>query len=214
MLAKGLARRGFDLDRVRFRYVPVFHSEEAYALFCATQWAEAGLVGVASGNPEAWASFPGLPVLDQRLVFGREGEPFWPRSWGATLRQAIREGERAVVDTLLADGVTDILSYEDLRRECLAIRDETYAWDAPGCGKIYASLIDEATPGPPQLLRVSQYGTPEARVLEHLPGARWIDAYARERVLVHDGKRRLLCDDGTGRDTNGHVLVRFRLRDP
>ncbi len=213
IVAKSLIRRGFDLERVRFRYVPLFATEADRQLYNANMRPEK-LVAVASGNPEAWAAFPGLPIIDQRALFGQEGTPYETRSWGERLRKALREDDRTTCADLLADGAEEVFSLSELRRWCLKVEaPRRFVWDGLSGKHVYAIIQEDGSADGPRRKRVSLYGTPEETVLADLPGARWEDRFARDSVLIHDGKRRLLRCEGAELDEDGNHFIHFRLLD-
>lgn len=74
------------------------------------------VVAVASGNPQSQTILPGWPIFDQKSLFGTE-EMIWEnRSWGETIRRAVRQNDYATFREFAASGVEKILPFAAIRK--------------------------------------------------------------------------------------------------
>lgn len=115
MVAQSLFDRGFSPDDFRFVFTPFFETPDEMKMHFAMMPGMQEVIAVASSNPGMRELFPKLPIIDQRVVFGLEGEAYEDRSWGETLRRAVRDGDLATFRSLAASGVERIVPFEALR---------------------------------------------------------------------------------------------------
>ncbi len=209
MVAASLVEKGFVPDQdFSFVFTPLFGSDEAHRMHFAMMPGMDRVVAVASGNPDVQALFPELPFIDQRAVFGHEGEDYLERSWGEGLRDAVRLGVRGTFSALAASGVEKVLSFAELRRDYAAVQVEFVR------GSVTVVVIDgagnEAARG-----RALRYLAPQQSAVRHLAATglqtRVTDLYARDTAVEVDGVPRVLRDAGTTVDAEGNVEISFAL---
>lgn len=188
MVAQSLFDRGFSPDDFRFILTPYYETPEELGMHYTMMPGREEAVAVASSNPGVRELFPGLPILDQRVVFGHEGEIYEVRSWGETLRRAVREGDRPTFEAYAASGVERIVPFDALRE-----RPEPAVEFLRG--PVRAAL--EGPDGAPIAEgRVRRYGSPEdalARLLrERGETIGFIDRFSRDTAINRDGRPALL----------------------
>ncbi|MFA6429806.1 MAG: protein kinase [Patescibacteria group bacterium] len=178
IVGHALEAMGFDLQNVRFLCTPLYYTDEQAALHYALLPGREDIVAVASGNEEVHALFVGrYPIIDQRTVFGVEGEAFETRSWGERLRHAIRTSDDATFCDLIAPGAEEILSFQELRRYCVDEPDIDFAWGHPERGHVFVQ-VEDAGGGVILKRRVGAYSTPEDTAMQALGGT-WVSRFAR-----------------------------------
>lgn len=186
MVAQSLFDRGIGRDNFEFVFTPLYQTNQELAMHFRLMPGWTDIVAVASGNPEIRTLFPEQLILDQQAVFGREQERFEIRSWGESLRQAVRNDDYATFDRLVASGTERVLSFADLRH---ALRLEQEA--AFISGRVTVLLIDARE----EILassRIYRYLSPEESLCRHLCNlghtAKIVDPYAKDSTMLLDGK--------------------------
>jgi serine/threonine protein kinase len=206
MVAKSLMRRGHDLSKVKFICTPMFMEDMRLRLHFGMMPDSESISAVATGNLDVVQLFSGLRALDQRVVFGKEGEAFKTRSWGAMLRQAIRSNDMTAYRDLIAEGAEDILSFEEIRAYCLNPPIPLYVWENGSvCVSIRCDDLELGTN------RVRTYETPEDAVARSLGSMQWIDRFSRESVLRHEGRLMRLVFDGVDLDMRQRQCIHYSL---
>ncbi len=211
MVARSLQRNGFDLTNVRFLCTPFFATRQRHCMHFALMPGVDDIVAVASGNPDVPALFGDRwPIIDQATVFGHEREDYETRSWGARLRSAVRCADRQTFDDLVAPGVQDICSFDELRAFCSRSPLE-FVWGHDDRGWVYAVVhaADGAVLGK---RRVGAYGVPEDAATKVLPcGVRVIDAFSRDTLVEMAGLTRALRWDSVELDAEKNELIHYTL---
>ncbi|MEK9152417.1 MAG: protein kinase [Patescibacteria group bacterium] len=203
MVAGSLMDRGFSGDDFDFIFTPFYRTRQEHRLHFAMMPGRQDVAAVASGNSEVHDLFKGLPILDQRVVFGHEGEDYFNRSWGALLRRAIKDGDRAAFDAYAASGVTRIMPFDELRRR-YAENDIPFVH-----GNAYAALRD-ADGRTMAEGRVRRYRSPEESLMAFLDGGgKIIDPYARETTAEINGQRGRISYVDTFIDDQGNERISF-----
>jgi serine/threonine protein kinase len=207
MVAQSLLKLGFSPDRFSFLLTPTYETLNERRLHFTLMPGREHVVAVASGNPDVWDLFPELPILDQAAVFGHERQEYETRSWGSILRQAIRDDDYQTFLEYAANGVEEIMSFEELRRR--------YA-ETP-VKFVEGRIIVKLTTDTQTLLattRVTRYETPETALIRALRASghsvALVDPYARDSVLELDGKSRRLHYQQT-RLVDGDAEIDFVL---
>jgi len=207
MTAQSLFDRGFGPDDFRFVFTPYFETPEQMRMHFAMMPGMPDVIAVASSNPGMRELFPNRPILDQRVVFGYEGELYETRSWGETLRRAVRMGDKAKFLEYAASGVERIVPFEALND-----RPEPEIEFVPG--PVRVALRD----GDGVLVegRVRRYLSPEeslTRLLrERGEAAELAEPYAKDSVLSVSGNRRRLRYERTSLEGDG-VRIEYALHD-
>lgn len=208
MVAHSLFERGFGPDDMRFVFTPFTETAEQMRMHFAMMPGIEDIAVVASGNPDIPALFAGFPILDQRAVFGAEDEDYEDRSWGESLRAAIREGDRFRFDQYAASGVEKVMSFDELR--------ERYARDPVDF--VRGSVIIEIDGEKGERLADGawlRYTTPAESVVRILASrgitTTILDPYAREERLLCWGSPMRLRYERSTLDAVGNLHVRFTL---
>lgn len=183
MVAQSLFDRGFAPDDFRFIFTPFCETPEELKMHYAMMPGMQDVVAVASSNPGMRELFPHLPLIDQRVVFGLEGEDYEVRSWGETLRRAAREGDRETFRAYAASGVERIVPFE-------ALRDRTEPPVEFLGGTIRAAL--ESGGGIEAEGRVRRYASPEDALAQALRArgetVEFVDRFAKDTVIRRQGR--------------------------
>ncbi len=202
MVAQSLMDRGFDPSAFSFMLTPYFEDDLRHRLHFSMLPGRDDLVAVASSNPDVPALFPGLPVLDQKAIFGEPGAAYEDRSWGESIRQAVKSGDYAIFSGLAASGIGKIMTFAELQAH-YAERPIEFV---PGSVKVSVLGLDGKT----RTARVGAYDLPE-ETAAHAIGATILDPYAEETLIASDrGERLTLAYDSTFfRD--GNETIRFEI---
>ncbi len=210
MIAESLRQKGFDPNQIEFFCSPLCANDTQRRMRYAHMPHMNEVVAVASGNPLVHESFDDqFPIIDQRTVFGHEGEAYETRSWGARLRRAIRTNDQATYRDLVASGVESILSFAELQRYCACEEPIEFVWGHPDWGSVIAIVVNEQ--GEPLVRRrVGSYQTPEEAVAVALE-ATLTDRFAREsRILLKETAHRLVFER-VELDEHKNELIHYRL---
>lgn len=208
MVARSLMRRGFvPEEHFSFMLTPFYRTHRGHGTHFIMMPCADDVVEVASSNPGVQKMFLRLPMLDQRTVFGTEGEIYTDRSWGRRLRLAVKLGDRAVFDDLVACGVEDIRSFEELQSLYAQIPVEFVH------GVVRAELVN----GTGDVLvrpRVRRYETPETQLVRALASEgiqlRLEDPYSRDTLVTLDGVPHRLVWESMRMDGDDEI-IRYRL---
>lgn len=188
MVMQSLFDRGFGPNDVRFVFTPYYEAPEEMKLHFAMMPGMEDVVAVASSNPGMRDIFGRLPMIEQRVVFGLEGEAYEDRSWGEHLRRSVREGDYATFLRYAASGVERILPFEELRT-----RQEPPVEFFRGSVRV--ALADENGRAIVEG-RIRRYASPEECVAQLLrergDDVAIIDPFAKDTVLRWQGSERLL----------------------
>ncbi len=188
MVMQSLFDRGFGPDDVRFVFTPYYEAPEDMKMHFAMMPGMEDVVAIVSSNPGMRDIFDHLPIIDQRVVFGLEGEAYEDRSWGEHLRRAVREGDYKTFLQYAASGVERILPFSELRDRQEPRVDFVR-------GSVQVSLVDED--GSPLVEgRARRYASPEASVAQLLrergEDVSIIDPFAKDTILRRRGAEQLL----------------------
>ena len=205
MVARSLIKLGYVPDRdFTFTLTRFFETDREHALHFAMLPKSEHVDVVVSGNPDVAALFS-REVLDQRVFFGEENKDYEVRSWGASLRRAVREGDRERFDELVACGVEEIISFEQLR-------------------EIYARTPVEFVPSHERFElfeagnlilsgAVRRYGTLDTQIILQLRergrNVEVLDLYARATRIRLDGVDGSLHYQDGQLQTDGKLIVRI-----
>ncbi|MFA5854139.1 MAG: protein kinase [Patescibacteria group bacterium] len=188
MVMQSLFDRGFGPNDVRFVFTPFYETPEEMKMHFAMMPGMEDVVAVVSSNPGMREMFDRLPIIEQRVVFGLEGEAYEDRSWGEDLRRSVREGDHKTFLRYAASGVERILSFEELRT-----RQEPHIEFVRGSARVI--LVDEDG----SLLvegRTRRYASPEECLVQLLrergEDVTLIDPFAKNAVLRRQGSECLL----------------------
>jgi len=176
MVELSLLERGFSRNSFEFMLTPFYENDQLHRMHFAMMPDLEDIVAVASSNPDVNALLPRLPILDQRTVFAQEDVDYEVRSWGARLRQAVREGDRETFDQLAASGVLQVLDFDQLQ--------STYAEQPVEFLKRMPKLVLSGVPDQdPIVVRASRYMTPEESLLRR---ATQLEILIADLVIVFD----------------------------
>lgn len=210
MIAASLRRRGHDPDRITWMCTPMFRTDEAHRLHFSMMHGREEIRAVATGNPKVMHLFPGFERIDQRALFGIEGESYQTRSWGHLLRKAIRDGEMGAYNDLIADGVEEVLSFEEIRALCLSPVFPNFVW---GEKRVIIRLCSHD--GCSKAAFVSPYGTPEDAIsglmLDH--SFKWIDRFSPEAIAEIDGKRARVVYQEMSFNAMKHLCIHYKIKE-
>ncbi|MDQ7814582.1 MAG: protein kinase [Patescibacteria group bacterium] len=202
MVARSLLARGYDPASFSFMLTPYFGTDELHRLHFAMMPGYEDVVAVASSNVTIRDIFPGLMILDQKSVFGTPNEEYEVRSWGQTLRDAIKREDEHASRLYAAEGVEQIMTFREIRERYA----ETPVEFLPG--KVVASVA--GADWTPLDVRVRKYDLPE-EVIALTLGATIVQPYERETPLrLRDGRRRRLRYERMS-FTDGDETIFFRL---
>lgn len=208
MVAQSLFDRGFRPDDFRFFLTPYYDTEDETRTRFSMMPGMEEVVAVASSNPDIRKIFSRHAILDQRVVFGLEGEDYEDRSWGEHLRRAVREGDYETFRKYAASGVERIMSFKELQAV-----DEPIVEFLPGI--VRATLADSEG----RVLaksRVWGYDLPEERLihtlLEQGEKVALFNQFARESEIRWNGRKarlRYVRSEKIGED----LYIRYQLVD-
>jgi serine/threonine protein kinase len=186
MVAQSLFDRGIGPENFEFIFTPLYQTQQELGMHFRLMPGWTDIVAVASGNSAVRDLFPNQLILDQQSVFGREQEQFETRSWGESLRQAVRENDQATFKRLAASGVERILSFEELRQALRLEREIPFV-----SGRVTVLLVNPKNEGLASS-RVYRYLSPEESLCHRLRSmghkTSIVDPYAKETILLIDGK--------------------------
>lgn len=213
MVASALKKKGFDPSQVRFLFTSLFESSQDLKWHYTMMPGVKEVVAVASGNSDTHAFFSDRPIIDQRTVFGNEGQNFETRSWGERLRNAVRENDVDTFNDLIAPGATDILSFEEMQAYCtLSEMPIIYSKGSHEWGQVIAGVWRD---GKPVLrTRVNAYSGPEQTIVNALPNGKMLDPFARDALVLVDGTPMRLHYERTEVELNNdkkNLLIYFQL---
>lgn len=208
MIAQSLFRLGFAPEDFEIVLTPLFETQQEIRMHFAMMPGAQDIVAVASSNSGVQDLFPGLPLLTQRCVFGQEGEEYETRSWGESLRRAVREGDRKTFDELVAPGVLDIMSFEELRETYAQVPVEFVR------GTVRVELVNSIG-----LLviqsRIRRYESPELALVRACreSGLNFTitDAYVRDSSAIFQGEPVCLRYESMRVDEQGNEIIRYRI---
>lgn len=200
MVARSLMDRGFDPGSFSFMLTPFFEDDLRHRLHFSMMPGREDIVAVASSNPEVPALFPGLPVIDQKAVFGRPHEEYDDKSWGEDLRKAVKTGDYENFCRYAASGVEAIMSFEELGAHYAETPVEFLD------GNVLTAVLDPA--GTIRMARVRAYDLPEEAAARALD-ATIVDPYARDTRLVTDRGDNLLLVYNSTLIEGGDETIRF-----
>lgn len=210
MVAQSLFDRGFTTDDFRLLLTPLYRTDEEHRMHFALLPGRERLAAVASSNPGVSHLFVDLPHIDQRAVFAAESEDYRDRSWGARLRQAVRNGDYAAFQAYAASGIERIMPFNELRRRYA----ETPVEFVPG--QVFVELADDGI-----ILgreRVRRYDTPEAALIRLLRraghDAALLDPYAVDTLATVDGTTVGLRYEAMGLDPDGNEILHYCTKKP
>ncbi len=211
MVAQSLFDRGIGPEHFEFIFTPLYATRKELELHFRMMPGWEDIVAIASGNPEVHALFPDMLILDQKSVFGREGECYETRSWGESLRQAIRDGNELSFRKLAGSGAERILSFDELRQELMLRQPIDFV-----SGRVSVILIDSKdkvmTDG-----RVYRYLSPEESLCQQLRNigqqASIVDPYAKDTIMLINGKLIRLKYRHTDYE-NGNEAIVFEASNP
>jgi len=188
MVAQALMEKGFGPEDFDFLFTPLPSSDEVHRLWFAMSDVWEDVVAIASANAGVHDlfTFSNKPMIDQRMLFGFEGEVYEDQSWGKILRRAVRTGDRETFDDYIARGSERIATFEELQRMYAATPILAQS------GRITAVLLDEDDE---EIVRTKVFRSlgPEASILRALEmqgkHIRIIDSYARVSSVEMDHSR-------------------------
>lgn len=214
MVARALSLKGFDLSSVQFLYTPLYENMAAQKLHFAMMPGGKEVVAVASGNPEVHDLFADrYPIIDQRTVFGNEGQDFETRSWGERLRNAVRENDVETFNDLIAPGATDILSLEEMQEYCRVSESPViYARGSEDWGQLYV-VLSQSGKGEILRQRVNAYSGPEQTLVNVLPDTHFIDPFVRDARVSVNGTPMRLQYDRIEVDSKKNFVIHYQLLD-
>ena len=187
MVARSLLDLGFDRNDFAFVFTPFYETRQRLQAHFAMMPNIENVVAVASGNPEIHRLFPHNPIIDQKAVFGCEGENYEVRSWGEILRKAVRENDLETFGSYTASGVERIMPFDELRSRYNEMPIEF----VKGAVK-FALQVDGATVEG----KVRNYLSPEEWIIRSLQDrgeeAMIVDPYCADTVIARNGKTALL----------------------
>ncbi|MBI5654575.1 protein kinase [Candidatus Uhrbacteria bacterium] len=202
MVARSLLARGYDPGSFSFMLTPYFETDEEHHLHFAMMPGREDVTAVASSNPTIRELFQGMLVLDQKSVFGKQSEEYEDRSWGETLRLAVKKGDVKTMHRLAAEGVADIMTFQELRDRYY----ETPVEFLPGKVIVAVTELDGET----KMARVRKYDQPE-EIAARLLDATILAPFDRDTLLqAKDGSRFRLRYDKT-EVTDGNETIFFRV---
>lgn len=207
MIGRSLELRGLDTKRVKFTCTPLFKDDEQIGIHYALMPDVKKIVAVASGNQEVHQLFRDRwPIIDQAALFAREGEVYETRSWGAYLRDAIRNNDMQTFKEFIAPGAEEIMSWTEMR-SYLSRPPVDFSWGNDG-GRAVVVLRN---PAGDELVkkRVSTYSTPEDAIVQALGGS-FVDRFARNSaVKIKEETATLVFEDAALEGQN--MVINYRL---
>ena len=208
MIGRSLALRGLDTSRIRFFCTPLFDDDAQVGLHYALMPEVEKVVAVASGNPEVRRLFEDRwPIIDQRALFGSEGEEYETRSWGHRLREAVRCGDRVTFDELIAPGAEEIMSFEEMR----SFGPESFLDFAWGRDRGRAMVVLRDSGKEVVRERVSTYSTPEDTLVRSV-GAAFVDRFSRNS-LIRSGSRNMVLTFESVTLEERNLSIHYRLEE-
>lgn len=211
MVASALKKKGFDPSQVRFLFTPLFESPQGQKWHYAMMPGVKEVVAVASGNTDTHAFFSDRPIIDQRTVFGNEGQDFETRSWGERLRRAVRENDVETFNDLIAPGAIDILFLEEMQQYCAVSETPViYSRGSEHWGNLYVVL---SQPGQGEILRqrVNAYSGPESTLVNALSDTHFIDPFTRDALVSVSGTPMRLHYERIEIDSKKNLIIHYQL---
>lgn len=202
MVARSLMARGFDPSSFSFMLTPFYETDQEHALHFGMMPGREDIVAVATSNPTAMDLLPGMLVLDQKSVFGEQDSDYEERSWGETLRFAVKRGDLVTAHRLAAEGVEAIMTFQEIREHYAESPVEFLP------GKVTVTVTD--LDGETKIARVRKFDLPE-EIAAGLLDATILEPYDRCPLLQSkNGRRFRLRYDGT-EVKDGDETIFFRL---
>lgn len=205
MVARSLLDLGFDRNDFAFVFTPFYETRERLQAHFAMMPDIENVVAVASGNPEIHRLFPHYPIIDQKAVFGREGEEYAVRSWGEILRQAVRANDLEIFRSYAASGVEQIMSFDMIRCRY----NETPIEFVKGTVRFALQVEGATVEG-----KVRNYLSPEEWIVRSLQDrgeeAMIVDPYCRDTVIMRNGRSALLRYERTAQEGDD-VVLNYRI---
>jgi serine/threonine protein kinase len=115
MVAKSLLVKGYSQYDFSITLTPFFRTNAEMKMHFVMMPGIENVIAVASSNPSVHELFDGYLTLDQKSVFGNEGEIYEEKSWGEILRQAVKDVNYEKFREYAADGIEYILPFSCLR---------------------------------------------------------------------------------------------------
>jgi hypothetical protein len=201
MVARSLINLGYSEEDFQIFLTPFYRTDQELKTHFAMMPGKK-IVATASSNSDIHGLFSG-PLIKQEHVFCKlHNDRFVPKSWGEMLRSAVKDNDYALFKNYVANGVEEILSFEELRAQ-YGIPPIEFV---PG---IVKAVVDDQIS-----IRVSRYSTPEEslvkRINELSNGCKMIDPYAKHSVLKLNGKRMKLSYERIEFDGENE-LIHFKL---
>jgi very-short-patch-repair endonuclease len=186
MVAQSLFDRGFEPDDVHFIFTPLYKTAPEMQMHFTMMPGFEDVVAVASSNPDVQTLFPSYAIIDQRVVFGLEGETYEDRSWGEILRRSVREGDRLTFSRYAASGVERIMSFEELQ-----------AYQEPVVDFVRgAARVSVSIDGALHQTRTLRHLSPEEALIRTLrvcgESVDMIDPFAKDSLVQRNGRQALL----------------------
>lgn len=186
MVAQSLLNMGCNRQDFSFMFTPFFGSRDEMRMYFALMPDYERVVAVASGNPDVQGLFPVFPLIDQKAVFGTEGEEYQVRSWGEIVRKAIREGDTETFSEYAASGVGSIRTFEELRADYAKVKVPF----VPGRVSLRVYRCEDSEP---EHVRLLAYIGPEGSIIAHLKRAgkcvTELNPYSRNSLIDMDGEK-------------------------
>jgi serine/threonine protein kinase len=179
MVARSLINLGYSEKDFQFFLTPFYRTDQELKTHFAMMPVKK-IVATASDNSSIHELFSS-PLIKQEHVFCKlHDDRFVPKSWGEMLRNAVKNNDYALFKNYAANGVEEILSFEELQAG-YGIPPIEFV---PGIVKV---VVDDQIS-----TRVSKYSTPEESLVKRMNeltlGCKMIDPYSKHSVLELNGK--------------------------
>jgi serine/threonine protein kinase len=109
MVAQSLLDAGYPKENFDFFLTPFYSTAQEKQMHFKMMPIKGDIIAVASSNPDIHEMFSGEDIIEQKDLFGAEGEKFDPMSWGEILRHAVVSNDKDLFDKYAASGVEKIL---------------------------------------------------------------------------------------------------------
>jgi serine/threonine protein kinase len=211
MVARSLMNLGYSKEDFKFFLTPFYETDQELRMHFVMMPEKEKIVSVASSNADVHYLFKDMPILEQRHVFCTSAnDKFKSKSWGELLRKSIKDGDYEIFRHFVANGVEEILSFEELRSKYGIPQIEFVP------GVIKAIVNDQIC------AVVSKYSTPEESLIRRineihslsLPrfcrrlgnDCKMIDPYCKDSVLELNGKKVFLSYGSTAFDGENEII--------
>lgn len=199
MVAQSLFNMGYSEECFDFYLTPFYKDDSSTKMHFSTLPQK--FDEVASSNPSVEELFPSYSMIMQKDVFGIENKEYTDLSWGAQLREAVKNNDYEMFKKYAASGVEDILSFDEIVKT-YPKRDILFVYNP---GSVIVELLDEEFKTILQK-NVYRFSTPELCIDRNI-----INRYSKNpTITINDRKVVIEYLDFTY--THNNLIIRYKIK--